>query len=418
MNAIAVLILSVIIAEFVLSTIADLLNLRSLSRELPPALSDIYDSGQYRKSQHYLTVNTYFGWVKGAVNLSITLLFWFGKGFEALDTWLRGMNQGTLLTGLLFIGTLAFFKLLLDLPFSIYGTFVIEEKFGFNKTTVRTFLLDRLKGLGLSLLLGIPLLTGILAFLEYSGHNAWLYCWGIVTGFMLIVQFVAPTWIMPLFNKFTPIEPGELKTAILSYARQIGFSLENVFVMDGSKRSSKSNAFFTGFGRHRRIVLFDTLIAHTGVRELVAVLAHEMGHYKKRHILLSLLIGISHTGILFFLLSYFLTNPSLFDAFYVSNLSIYAGLVFFGMLYTPIELFMGILMQLLSRKNEFAADRFAAKTTRDPEALMSALKKLAAENLSNLTPHPFYVFLNYSHPPLLERLHALAAYSRTERTES
>jgi STE24 endopeptidase len=414
LNPVAVLILTVIIAEFIVTAIADRLNLRGLSQPLPPILSDIYDADQYRKSQHYLTVNTYFDWVNSGVSLAVTLLFWFGKGFTILDAGLREMNQGPILTGLLFIGTLALLKSLVDLPFSIYHTFVIEEKFGFNKTTVRTFILDRLKGLGLALLLGIPLLTGILAFLEYCGHNAWLYCWGVVVVFMLILQFVAPTWIMPLFNKFTPIEPGELKTAILSYAQRIGFSLENVFVMDGSKRSSKSNAFFTGFGRHRRIVLFDTLINHTGAGELVAVLAHEMGHYKKHHILLSLLIGIAHTGVLFFLLSLFLSYQGLFDAFYVSEMSVYAGLIFFSMLYTPIELFMGILMQLLSRKNEYAADRFAAETTHDPEALISALKKLAAENLSNLTPHPFYVFLTYSHPPLMDRLQALAAHSKTE----
>lgn len=410
MNLFAIAILSVIIVDFFLSSIADFLNLRELSKEVPPALSTIYDADQYRKSQHYLRVNTYFNRVNAVFNLSITLLFWFAKGFSLLDSGLRGMNQGPLLTGILFIGTLAFLKMLTDLPFSLYHTFVIEEKFGFNKTTPRTFFLDRLKGLGLTLVLGIPLLTGILAFFEYAGPAAWLYCWAAVVAFTLLVQFVAPTWIMPLFNKFTPIDPGELKTAILSYAQRIGFSLENVFVMDGSKRSSKSNAFFTGFGRHRRIVLFDTLVSHIGVRELVAVLAHEMGHYKKHHILFSILIGIGHTGVLFFLLSLFLTNQALFDAFYVSTPSVYGGLIFFSLLYTPIELFMGILMQLLSRKNEFAADRFAAQTTHDPDALMSALKRLAAENLSNLTPHPFYVFLNYSHPPLMERLQALAAY--------
>lgn len=413
MNFIAILILSVIIAEFILTSVAELLNLRSLSHELPPILSDIYASDQYRKSQAYLTVNTRFDWMSGSVALAVTLLFWFGNGFALLDGWLRGLNHGPLLTGLLFIGTLAILKTLMDLPFSLYRTFVIEEKFGFNKTTLRTFILDRLKGLGLALLLGIPLLTGILAFFEYAGPHAWLYCWGIVVGFMLILQYVAPTWIMPLFNQFKPIAPGELKTAILSYARRIGFSLENVFVMDGSKRSSKSNAFFTGFGRHRRIVLFDTLINHTGMSELVAVLAHEMGHYKKHHILFSLIFGIAHTGVLFFLMSLVLSHRELYEAFYVSEISVYAGLVFFSILFTPIELFMGILLQLFSRKNEFAADRFAAETTGTPDALMSALKKLAAENLSNLTPHPFYVFLNYSHPPLLERLQALAAYPKS-----
>jgi STE24 endopeptidase len=417
-NPFAVTILFVIVTEFFLTTLADFLNLRALSKEVPPALRTIYDAGQYWKSQNYLRVNTYFDGVHAVFNLGITLMFWFGKGFPLLDSGLREMNRGPLLTGLLFIGSLAFIKMLIDLPFSLYHTFVIEEKFGFNKTTPQTFFLDRLKGLGLALLLGTPLLTGILAFFEYTGHTAWLYCWAVVVMFMLLVQFIAPTWIMPLFNKFTPIEPGQLKTAILSYAQRIGFSLENVFVMDGSKRSSKSNAFFTGFGKHRRIVLFDTLISHTGVSELVAVLAHEMGHYKKHHILVSLLIGIIHTGVLFYLLSLFLSIQALFDAFYVSKPSVYAGLIFFSLLYTPIELLMGLLMQLLSRRNEFAADRFAAKTTHDPAALISALKKLAAENLSNLTPHPFYVFLNYSHPPLMERLQALATYPQSDGASS
>lgn len=407
MNHIAVIILIALLAEYFFNTLADVLNLNALSKDLPPSFRGVYDAEQYRKSQEYLRVNTRLGWVASVVSLIAILLFWFGKGFPALDGWLRELNQGPIITGLLFSGILILLKMLLSQPFSIYNTFVIEQRFGFNKTTWQTYVMDRLKGLMLALLLGVPLLAGILAFFEYAGTGAWLYCWGAVALFTLFIQFIAPTWIMPLFNKFSPIEPGELRSAILSYARDIGFSLENVFVMDGSKRSSKSNAFFTGFGRHRRIVLFDTLISQTSTRELVAILAHEMGHYKKRHILISLIISMVHTGILFFLLSLFLTYQGLFDAFYMGTPSVYAGLVFFSMLFSPIELFLSILMQMLSRRNEYEADRFAAETTRDPEALAGALKKLSVENLSNLTPHPLYVVLNYSHPPIIERLNAL-----------
>jgi STE24 endopeptidase len=335
------------------------------------------------------------------------LIFWFGKGFPVLDQWVRSWNFNYIMTGLLYIGLLLLFKAILSLPFSIYSTFVIEERFGFNKTKWPTFIMDIVKGFLLSVLLGAPLLAGILAFFEYAGANAWLYCWIAVTIFMLVIQFIAPTWIMPLFNKFNPLEEGDLKDAIMSYARSIKFSLENVFVMDGSKRSAKSNAFFTGFGKHKRIVLFDTLIKQHAVSELVAVLAHEMGHYKKKHILQRILIGVIQMGIMFFLLSVFVSYQGLFDAFYMHQKSVYAGLIFFSMLYSPIDFFTGIFMQMLSRKNEYEADNFAVETTQDPESMADALKKLSVHNLSNLLPHPFYVFLNYSHPPVLERVNTI-----------
>jgi STE24 endopeptidase len=267
--------------------------------------------------------------------------------------------------------------------------------------------MDLAKGLLLAIALGTPLLTGILAFFEYAGSNGWWYCWIAVTLYMLGVQFIAPTWIMPLFNKFTPLDAGALKSAILSYAASIKFPVENVYVMDGSRRSTKSNAFFTGFGKHRRIVLFDTLIKRHSTGELVAVLAHEMGHYKKKHILKTLVLGILQMGLMLYLLSLFISYQSLFDAFYMPDKSVYAGLIFFAMLYSPLDFFIGIFMQILSRRNEIAADRFSAVTTRDPQSMADALKKLSANNLSNLHPHPLYVFLNYSHPPVLQRIRAL-----------
>jgi len=409
MNTIALIILLAVIFDFILNGIADYLNLKQLRSDLPQPFQGVYDPDRYRKSQQYLKVNTRFGWISGIFNVSLMLLFWFGKGFPLLDEWVRSFNYGPIITGLLYMGILVFVKSLLSLPFSIYATFVIEERFGFNQTTWSTFVLDLAKGVLLGILIGTPLLAGILLFFEYAGANAWWYCWIAVTLYMLGVQFIAPTWIMPLFNKFSPLEDGELKSAILAYAGSINFPIENVYVMDGSRRSRKSNAFFTGFGKHRRIVLFDTLIKQHTAGELLAVLAHEMGHYKKKHILQSMILGIVQMGIMLYLLSLFISYQGLFDAFYMPQKSVYAGLIFFGMLYSPLGFFIDIFMQMLSRKNETAADRFSVETTRDPHSMAEALKKLSVNNLSNLLPHPFYVFLNYSHPPVLQRIRAIKA---------
>jgi len=409
MNTIAFIILIALIIELILNGIADYLNLAMLKDDLPRDFEGVYDSDRYQKSQEYLKVNTRFGWITAIFDLIVILVFWFGKGFPLLDEWVRAFNYGPIFNGLFYMATLMLFKALLSLPFSLYHTFVIEERFGFNKTTWATFVIDLLKGLGLAILLGTPLLAAVLAFFEYSGPNAWWLCWMAVTVYMLGVQFIAPTWIMPLFNKFTPLETGELKSAILSYADSIKFPLENVYVMDGSRRSSKSNAFFTGFGNHRRIVLFDTLVKQHPVGELVAILAHEMGHYKKKHIIQSLILGILQMGLMLYLLSLFISYPGLFEAFYMPQTSVYAGLIFFAMLYSPLAFFFGLFMQRLSRRNETEADRFSVDTTRDPDSLADALKKLSVHNLSNLLPHPFYVFLNYSHPPVLQRIKAIHA---------
>ena len=411
MNSIAIIILAAIIFDFALNGLADYLNLTMLRNDLPDAFRGVYDPDRYRKSQQYLKATTRFGWISGTFSVGVMLLFWFGNGFPLLDEWVRSFKYGPVLTGLTYMGILILVKSLLSLPFSIYSTFVIEDRFGFNQTTGATFVLDLAKGILLAVLIGTPLLAGILLFFEYTGANAWWYCWIAVTLFMLGVQFIAPTWIMPLFNKFSPLEDGELKTSILSYAASIKFPIENVYVMDGSRRSSKSNAFFTGFGKHRRIVLFDTLIKQHTTGELLAVLSHEMGHYKKKHILQSLSLGILQMGIMLYLLSLFISYPGLFDAFYMPHKSVYAGLIFFGMLYSPLGFFIGIFMQMLSRKNEFAADRFSVETTRDRDSMANALKKLSINNLSNLLPHPLYVFLNYSHPPVLQRIQAIQSSS-------
>ena len=407
MNIIAFIILFAFFFDFVLNVLADYLNLSRLRDDLPRDFEGVYDPERYRRSQEYLKDNTRFGWVTATFELAVILAFWFGKGFPLLDEWVRAFNYGPIICGLIYMAALMLSKSILSLPFSIYHTFVIEERFGFNQTTWTTYILDMLKGLLLSVLLGAPLLSAILAFFEYAGTSAWWLCWMAVTLFMLGVQFVAPTWIMPLFNKFTPLEDGELKSAILAYAGSIKFPIENVYVMDGSKRSSKSNAFFTGFGSHRRIVLFDTLIKQHTTGELVAILAHEMGHYKKRHIIQSLILGILQMGFMLYLLSLFISYPGLFEAFYMPQSSVYAGLIFFAMLYSPLDFFIGLFMQRRSRTNETAADRFSVETTQDSQSMVDALKKLSVHNLSNLLPHPFYVFLNYSHPPVLQRIKAL-----------
>jgi len=404
---ITIVILFTLTGSFLIGSIADFLNLKNLNQPLPAEFKDHYDNKKYSDSQSYLKANTKFGFITSSVDLLIILLFWFSGGFQTIDSFVRSFNFGSIVSGLFFTGILLFLKLLVSLPFTIYTTFVIEEKFGFNKTTPRLFFIDLIKSIVLSAVLGGILLSFILGFLEFGGQLAWVMCWAASTIFLVIVQYIVPTWIMPLFNKFTPLEEGPLKQAIISYAESIDFSLSNIFVMDGSKRSSKSNAFFTGFGKNKRIVLFDTLIKEQSIEELVSVLAHEMGHFKKKHIIKRMALGIFQMGFIFYLISIFISHEGLFHAFFMKEVSIYAGLIFFGMLYSPIDLFLSILFQISSRKDEYEADRFAAETIKDSAPLINALKKLSAHNLSNLTPHPFYVFLNYSHPPVLLRINTL-----------
>lgn len=408
-QSITIIILSTLIGAYFIDTLADFLNLGNLNQPLPKEFEDQYDHQKYIDSQNYLKTNTKLGLITSSVDLAAILLFWFSGGFQAIDSFVRSFGLNSIISGLFFTGILLFFKLIISLPFTVYSTFVIEEKFGFNKTTPILFITDLIKSVAISTFLGGILLSLILGFLEFGGRFAWVMCWAASVLFLLIVQYIVPTWIMPLFNKFSPLEDGPLKDAILRYAKSIHFSLSNIFVMDGSKRSSKSNAFFTGFGKNKRIVLFDTLIKEQTTEELLAVLAHEMGHFIKRHIIKRLVIGIFQMGFIFYLISIFISHEGLFHAFFMTESSIYAGLIFFGMLYAPIDLFMSVLLQISSRKDEYEADRFARKTTNGNQPLISALKKLSAHNLSNLTPHPFYVFLNYSHPPVMDRISALRA---------
>lgn len=407
MNIFAWIILVTLLFDYIVSLIADVLNIKALKPDLPSEFRGVYDAETYTKSQEYTRINTHFGVLVATLSLALTLVFWFAGGFRYVDELVRGVGWGPIGTGLLFIAVLIFLKSLFSLPVTVYDTFVIEERFGFNRTTWKTFVLDLVKGLLLAIVIGGPLLAGVLAFFQFAGSWAWFYCWIGTTLFSLILQYIAPTWIMPLFNKFKPIQEGDLRQRILEMAEKARFPLKDVLIMDGSRRSAKSNAFFTGFGKNKRIALYDTLVEKHTVPELVSVLAHEIGHYKKKHILQNLLIGIVHNGVLFFLLSIFLNQKGLFDAFYVEQPSIYAGLVFFGMLYSPIEMIIGLFLQIKTRWHEYQADRFAVSLMQESDSLISALKKLTADNLMNLTPHPFYVFLNYSHPPVLQRIRVI-----------
>ncbi|WP_404995504.1 M48 family metallopeptidase [Desulfatibacillum aliphaticivorans] len=407
LNSYAWIILIFVLLDYALGAAAGVLNLKNIRDELPEEFADVWDKDRYAKSQQYLAATTRLGLVSSTVLLAVLLVFWFAGGFNFVDALARGLGFGPTLTGLAYFAFLAALSNMISTGFSLYSTFVIEERFGFNKTTLKTFILDRIKIAALACILGGPIIGGILYFLGHAGPNAWLYCWAGVTVFILFIQMVAPTWIMPLFNKFLPLENQELKQAVLDYTDSVDFPLENLFMMDGSKRSSKSNAFFAGFGKRRRIALFDTLIEKHTIPELVAVVAHEVGHYKKKHILTNMVISILHLGLMFYLLSLFISRQGLFDAFFMEQASVYAGLLFFGLLYAPVETILGLGLGMLSRKNEYEADLFSVTTTGDPQAMIDALKKLSRDNLSNLWPHPFYVFLAYSHPPVLERIRAI-----------
>ena len=411
MNFFSALIIIALIVEFILSTLSNRLTLRALSPTLPTEFSDVFDAERYAQSQNYTRSRANFGLLRNAINLAAVLAVWHLGGFEWLDQGVRGFGFGAIPTGLMYFGALGLGSLLLGLPFGLYGTFVIEAKFGFNRTTFLTFITDFIKGAILTVSLGGILMTGVLFFFQWAESSAWLWCWAAATLFLLTVQFVAPTLIMPLFNKFTPLEEGSLRTSIVSYAESVTFPLRDIFVVDGSKRSSKANAFFTGFGGNKRIGLFDTLVEHYSVPELVAVVAHEVGHYKKGHLLKGLLVQILYQGMLFFLLSLVLENDLLFDAFYMTETSVYASFVFFGLLLTPVDLILSMYVNASSRKHEFEADAFASATTGHGKDLISALKKLSADSLANLTPHPLDVFLHYSHPPVTQRIAMLRQIS-------
>ncbi|MEC9326989.1 MAG: M48 family metallopeptidase [Verrucomicrobiota bacterium] len=397
------IILVAIVGIFALDLFSEWLNLKGLRLELPQDFKDVFDQEKYSKSLEYTRITTKFGAIQSSLDLIIFLFFWIIGGFGWLNQIVIGLGHGPVISGLLFFSILFIAAGLMNLPFEIYDTFKIEAKFGFNKTTRSTFIGDKIKGLFLGALIGLPVL-GLIIWLFESFENAWLWGWIFLSGFSLLMAYLAPAVILPLFNKFEPLEEGELKSAINDMAETCEFPLTELSVMDGSKRSSKSNAFFTGFGKNKKIALYDTLIANHSTSELVAVLAHEIGHFKKKHIMQTLFLGIAQTGVLFFVLGFFIRNEPLSSAFGVDEPSVYCSLLFFTLLFKPISKILSVLMNILSRKNEFEADAYAANVTRNADSLITALKKLSADNLSNLTPHPFYVFMHYSHPPVSERI--------------
>ena len=398
-----IVILIFFIADFFLERWLDYLNTIYWSNELPHELKGIYDAEKYAKSQDYEKVKHNFSKLISVISFLAMLIFLYYQGFAIVDKWAYSLSDNPIVIAILFFGVLGFVSDLLTLPFQIYSQFVIEEKFGFNKTTVRTFILDKLKSWLLAIIIGGGLLS-LITWIYYStGSYFWIIAWACLSLFTIFMNMFYSSLIVPLFNKQKPLEEGELKDAIYNFANNVGFKLENIFVIDGSKRSSKANAYFSGLGPKKRIVLYDTLIQNHSKEELVAVLAHEIGHYKLKHTIQGMIVSVIYSGILFFILSLFLGNPLLSQALGASKGSFHMGIVAFGLLYTPISLLLGLVMNLVSRKNEFQADRYAVKNNQG-DALQNALIKLSVDNLSNLRPHPVYVFFYYSHPPLLMRL--------------
>lgn len=413
MTPLAIVLLILLILLWKLDFIVTLLNLKNLKEELPKEFSDVFNKEKYEKSQRYTQANSQFHIVSSVFSLFVLLAFWLCGGFVWLDNVVNGFGFGPIFTGLSYLGLLFLGNMILDLPFTLYSTFVLEKKFDFNKTTPATFISDQLKSLLLMVLIGGPLLALIL-WIFSAVPNAWLWAWIAVTVFSLLLTYLAPTYIMPLFNKFTPLEDGELKNEINKMAAKCDFPLTELYVIDGSKRSTKANAFFTGFGKNKKIALYDTLIEEQSTDELVGVLAHEIGHFKRKHIVQRMVLSVLQTAVIFYLIGLFTTQgTSISNAIYGAFLfpedqqPLYVGLALFGILFKPISFFIEIAMNLWSRKHEFQADHYAKVHQETPEHLISALKKLSAQNLSNLTPHPLLVFLEYSHPPVLQRIAAL-----------
>jgi len=407
MNFYLWVIVAALLLDFFLHTLSRFLDLKCLSTKLPHEFKGHYSPDEYVRSQKYLRENTRFSYIASSFDLLLILLVIFLGLFNTLDLWIRAFGYSPIVTGLMFFGVLFFIQDIISTPFALYSTFIIEEKFGFNKTTPKTYILDKIKGYFLLILLGGFVLSLILFFFESFGGMAWLYAWLVLSCFLVLMQPLFTLFIAPMFNKFTPLEDGELKDRITSFAQSVNFPISRIDVMDGSRRSSKSNAYFSGLGKNKRIALFDTLIEKHSVDELVSIIAHEVGHYKKRHNIKGIVLGVLQAGIMFFMLSIFLNNPQLFEAFGVENLSTYSSLLFFSILYSPIELIMSFITNNISRKHEFEADAFAQTSIGSGKHLIEGLKKLTVTNLGNLTPHRFTVWLSYSHPPVLDRIHAL-----------
>jgi STE24 endopeptidase len=396
------ILIGIIIVKFLFDTFMDSLNSKHFNDAIPPELEGIYNEEEYLKSQEYKKANYKFSVVTSIISIIATLLFFIFDGFAFVDNLARNFSDNTIVITLIFFGIIIFASDILSLPFSYYATFVIEEKFGFNKTSKKTFVFDKIKGWFMMILVGGGVLALITWFYQLTTSNFWLYAWALMTVITIFMNLFYSKLIVPIFNKQTPLESGELKNGIENFAKKVGFKLENVFVIDGSKRSTKANAYFSGFGKQKRITLYDTLINDLKTDEIVAVLAHEVGHYKKKHIVYNLLFSILLTGFTFYILSLLVGNLTLSLALGVNTASFHIGLIAFGVLYSPISEITSLFMNALSRKFEYQADDYA-KENFNASALISALKKLSKNNLSNLTPHPLYVKIHYSHPTLLQR---------------
>lgn len=407
-NTLFYIIIAILTLQFLGESFLEYLNAKKFKDPVPEELNDVFDIGEYKKSQDYKRTNYEFNRLTSGFSFILTLCFLIFGGFGWIDNLARSFTDNTVLTALIFFGAIMVGSDIVGTPLSYYHTFVIEEKFGFNKTTRKLFFLDKLKGWLILIVLGGGLLALILWFFEWAGTSFWIYAWGVVALFSLFMNLFYSRIFVPIFNKQKPLEEGDLKDKITAYAQKVGFGLKNIFVIDGSKRSTKANAYFSGFGREKRVTLYDTLINDLEDDEIVAVLAHEVGHYKRHHIIFNLLASTLLMGATLFILSIFINNPELSLSIGVSQPSFHAALIGFGMLYSPISEITGMVMNYFSRKFEFQADDFAKKTFAAPP-LATSLKKLSKNSLSNLTPHPAYVFMHYSHPPLIARIRNLKA---------
>jgi len=402
------IVIAILVIEFITDQWLGYLNARRFNAPVPEELKDLYDAEEYRKSQQYQWEKYRFDLISSGVSFILMLGFLIFGGFGYVDNLARSVSNDPIIIALLFFGILIVGSSILTLPFSWYHTFVIENKYGFNTTTRKTFITDKIKGLILMAILGGGILALIMKFYEWTGTSFWLYAWGLIALFSILANMFYSRLIVPLFNKQTPLEEGPLKIAIEAYASQNSFELDRIFVIDGSRRSTKANAYFSGFGKQKRIALYDTLIKDLETPEIVSVLAHEVGHYKKKHILFNLLVSLLLTGITFYILSIFINYQELSLAIGVDTPGFHAALLTFGILYSPISEVTGLFMNYFSRKFEYQADAYA-KDSYGAAHLISALKKLSKHSLSNLTPHPAYVFMHYSHPSLFQRIKQLKA---------
>ncbi|MBT9188935.1 M48 family metallopeptidase [Zobellia russellii] len=399
-------IVAILVLQFIIETVLDYLNAKRYNDPVPDELSDVFDETEYKKSQAYKKTNYRFGLLTSSFSFLLTLGFLIFGGFEWVDQIVRTVTEQPIPMALMFFGIIMIGSDIITLPFSYYSTFVIEEKFGFNKSTKSTFFMDKIKGWLMMAIVGGLILSLIIWFFQLAGSYFWVYAWALVAVFTIFMNLFYSKLIVPMFNKQTPLENGSLKTKIEAFAKNVGFELNNIFVIDGSKRSTKANAYFSGFGKEKRVTLYDTLINDLDEEEIVAVLAHEVGHYKKKHIIFNLIASLALTGVTLFVLSLFINNPAVSIAIGVSQPSFHAALIGFAILYSPISEITGLIMNHFSRKFEYQADDYA-KDTYAALPLITSLKKLSKNSLSNLTPHPAFVFMHYSHPTLLDRIQNL-----------